>query len=467
MNGRSGQSQHGVDVYGIPFNGVDYAGVQCKGKDGSYGKGVTESELRKEVVKAKAFQPPIKYFVLATTAPRDEKIQEVARLITIEHQNLGLFSVDVLGWDEIERRLAGYVHLIEKHYPQYAPPSKQRSNSRTDTEGNQVRLAVATGDVTTALEVQPPTDEQLWEFNRALSERDISRLRKLPASLKLALSSEKISEMAILVGDEQLWLKGSNGTNQSALYWRGRGLFLKGDIAEAIPLLLSFIGREPDYFRLAEGIRNIGNAFSDAGVDDAALQILEALSSFLNNLPDSDTLKLKTLCDLVRINGRLKRVEPAISCWEKAYELAHKSFNPWREQLAYLELALIKAKFPETAHLFSDMSKITIPRILKINAQIKNRIGFCQQLLIEAYEAGDTATLLGRIYPMLEIIERHPFSFIGGVELGKLISHRLPDKNDLVNRSAFYLKKYDQQHLDVCAFDINGTIRKVNDRLWG
>ncbi len=33
LNGRSGQNQCGVDIYGTPNGGVEYYGIQCKGKD--------------------------------------------------------------------------------------------------------------------------------------------------------------------------------------------------------------------------------------------------------------------------------------------------------------------------------------------------------------------------------------------------------------------------------------------------
>ena len=78
-NGRGGQPQYGVDVFGRPSRGATYEGVQCKGKDARYGKDVTEDELRAEVEKAKKFEPRISKFTLATTAPNDQKIQAVAR----------------------------------------------------------------------------------------------------------------------------------------------------------------------------------------------------------------------------------------------------------------------------------------------------------------------------------------------------------------------------------------------------
>lgn len=121
MHGRQGQAQHGVDVYGRPDQGHEYAAVQCKGKDVYNNKEVTATELRAEVEKAKKFEPAIKHFTLATTAPNDAKIQSIARKITEHHQKKGLFDVVVMGWDEIQRRLTNYPELIDKHYPEIGP----------------------------------------------------------------------------------------------------------------------------------------------------------------------------------------------------------------------------------------------------------------------------------------------------------------------------------------------------------
>lgn len=119
MNGRGGQQQNGVDVFGQHNSTGPYHGVQCKGKDGAYGGAVTEKELRDEVDKAKGFEPKISSFVLATTAPNDAKIQKVARDITVENEKEGLFSVAVLGWDEIQLKIASYPDVVTKHYPTF------------------------------------------------------------------------------------------------------------------------------------------------------------------------------------------------------------------------------------------------------------------------------------------------------------------------------------------------------------
>jgi len=77
-NGRSGQEQHGVDVYGRPNEGSPWAGVQCNGKDNYADKKVTENELRTEVENAKSFRPALSQFILATTGPKDATVEQLA-----------------------------------------------------------------------------------------------------------------------------------------------------------------------------------------------------------------------------------------------------------------------------------------------------------------------------------------------------------------------------------------------------
>jgi len=128
-NGRPGQAQHGVDIYGRPNQKDSWAGLQCKGKDNFLGKGLTVEELRAEVENAKAFQPALSEWILATTAPRDSKVQEEARKITTRHVAEGLFSVTVWGWEEIIEQLLNFPALITKHLPQigdFDPATTQR-----------------------------------------------------------------------------------------------------------------------------------------------------------------------------------------------------------------------------------------------------------------------------------------------------------------------------------------------------
>ena len=118
-NGRQGQPQHGVDVYGRPNLGHLWAGVQCKGKDNYANKILTEDEVRVEVEKAKGFKPGLSEFIIATTGPKDSKIEELSRTITEGHLQYSLFSVHVWGWSDIVARIEDFPDVLEKHYPQF------------------------------------------------------------------------------------------------------------------------------------------------------------------------------------------------------------------------------------------------------------------------------------------------------------------------------------------------------------
>jgi tetratricopeptide (TPR) repeat protein len=103
LHGRSGQKQHGVDLYGQDRLG-GYIGVQCK----HHGSGTLikdeklVEQLQEEVDKAKGFDPPLRHFIFATTARRSVVLDEAARQLTKRHEEVGLFAVDIRCWEDLE-----------------------------------------------------------------------------------------------------------------------------------------------------------------------------------------------------------------------------------------------------------------------------------------------------------------------------------------------------------------------------
>lgn len=126
-HGRGGQGQQGVDVYGRRNGRPNYwVGIQCKLKDDS--EEVTKTELEKEVVKAKDFQPALSEFIIVTTASDDAKIQKIARRITQRHENDGLFSVEVWGWQTLESKITKYPEAMEAFHPDLTQFSRHASS---------------------------------------------------------------------------------------------------------------------------------------------------------------------------------------------------------------------------------------------------------------------------------------------------------------------------------------------------
>jgi len=100
-NGRQGQEQSGVDVFGMPFSEKEYYGIQCKGKSEYNHSQFSEAEILDEISKAENFEPKLKKFYLTTTAQNDAKIQAFVRKINIERIAKKEFEVHVFGWESI------------------------------------------------------------------------------------------------------------------------------------------------------------------------------------------------------------------------------------------------------------------------------------------------------------------------------------------------------------------------------
>lgn len=64
-NGRQGQEQNGVDIYGQP-KGAErrWHGVQCKGKNRELSARVTKEEFEEELLKAETFEPKLSHWTL-------------------------------------------------------------------------------------------------------------------------------------------------------------------------------------------------------------------------------------------------------------------------------------------------------------------------------------------------------------------------------------------------------------------
>lgn len=107
-NGRQGQAQHGVDVYGIPKGESEYYGIQCKGKSDYVNSSLTLKEVEEEISKAEQFEPPLKKFYFTTTASKDAELEKQVRQVNIDRIQNRKFEVHLYSWEDI-------VDLIEEN----------------------------------------------------------------------------------------------------------------------------------------------------------------------------------------------------------------------------------------------------------------------------------------------------------------------------------------------------------------
>lgn len=103
LYGRRGTSQRGIDIVGEDkrFNPPERSGVQCKGTETNKPREPDVDELRKDVEKAKAHDPPLKHFAFAYAGPRNPYLQDEAAKLTQTLRAQGLFEVDVYCWDDL------------------------------------------------------------------------------------------------------------------------------------------------------------------------------------------------------------------------------------------------------------------------------------------------------------------------------------------------------------------------------
>ena len=119
-HGRRGQAQQGVDIFGSP-NGdrLTVWGVQCKGKDSNYGSKANWNEVLAELAKAETFSPGLERWIFATTSPTDAILQRAARELSLQRKANGSFSVEVLGWEEIQALMVTSPEVISEFYPEH------------------------------------------------------------------------------------------------------------------------------------------------------------------------------------------------------------------------------------------------------------------------------------------------------------------------------------------------------------
>ena len=139
-NGRLGQEQYGVDVFGIPFGEDGFYGIQCKGKNEYNNNQFSKKEIDDEITKAKTFEPELKKLYFATTALNDSKIQAYVRTKNIEHIKAGLFQIHLFSWETI-------VDLIDENkqtHDWYIKSQNFKSNKsvKLTFENNQTELTI-------------------------------------------------------------------------------------------------------------------------------------------------------------------------------------------------------------------------------------------------------------------------------------------------------------------------------------
>lgn len=113
LNGRPGQQQHGVDIYGPDYVGR-MTGIQCKRYEGPLKLGVVHDEVEN----AERFDGALTTLFLATTSDPDTKLQAAVRALSEKRSASRRFGVGLLFWEDVVTGLARDHKVLASHYPQ-------------------------------------------------------------------------------------------------------------------------------------------------------------------------------------------------------------------------------------------------------------------------------------------------------------------------------------------------------------
>ena len=120
-NGRSGQKQAGVDLWGYrDRDSARLVGVQCKLK--AEGVKLTATEVHREIGLALDFKPPLQEYFIVTTAPDDVELQRIAREAVLAQKAQGRdIAISIWGWGVMQDRISGHLDAARAFDPSYGP----------------------------------------------------------------------------------------------------------------------------------------------------------------------------------------------------------------------------------------------------------------------------------------------------------------------------------------------------------
>jgi hypothetical protein len=232
--GRSGQIQHGVDIFGRD-NGK-HTGVQCKLKRDGAAIRLTVVEIDAEVAKARTFVPALDNYIIVTTAGNDTRSTDRTNSISAEHEKSGLFRVTVYGWTEIARRLQDYPDLLKKHFSSFTLRHLEETlpDAVADRVVDRLRAANSSIGATDREEPLANTPDALSQKIADALERDFASRYERALQRSMYPEMHKQDEFAALAA-EAISAAGSlsTGLRRLILFRASRAASVQGRIDDA------------------------------------------------------------------------------------------------------------------------------------------------------------------------------------------------------------------------------------------
>lgn len=119
--GRTGQKQHGVDIFGENNYG-QFSAIQCKNT-----QKIDKDVILSECEKIELFPEKIEVFYIATAVDRDVNIQNFIFQLNNERIKQNKCPVHIVFWQDIVKDLSIDTNTVKRYYPQYFSVSTDTS----------------------------------------------------------------------------------------------------------------------------------------------------------------------------------------------------------------------------------------------------------------------------------------------------------------------------------------------------
>ena len=352
-NGRQGQKQNGVDIYGKTNGGNEWTGIQCKGKDDYSKKTITEKELKEEVEKAKSFKPALSKYILATTGQRDQKVQKLAREITDDHSQEELFSVHVFFWEDILERLIEHQEILKRHFKDIFP---EKTSEFNEIKGDVCSIKNSISSLKSDIEdkVSLPIQDVSKEVLNDEYQAELVQIRELikdknPSSAIKALENLK----------DRIWLNAKPSVRYRILINQGAAYLNLHKYSDAGRLFIEALQYN------SEDEKAIENAAFGYLLLDDLIKAKEFASKVLKNNPTSSraySIILQTTSNGNEIDAFILSIPEYIKkTQDVAYVIGNIAYNKGdlQESKKWLEIA-IENEIEDTSHIKALLSSVLL-----------------------------------------------------------------------------------------------------------
>jgi hypothetical protein len=216
--GHRGEDQEVIDIFD-PSQTKPIHGGQCKLH--GYGKTIPPKEIEDEVEKAKKHASPLDHFTILTTAKKSKQADRKVAAINQDHQAKGLFTVEVLTWDQIENLLDQHPEVRD---PIYFPLAHQQATQiQSQLAALMLRVEAPSGGAEEGIDVE------------------LDAIKAEVEAHKLELAKQRTDQL-----QDRRWDKLSERQRWRLLTLRGNIHLRRGELEQAGTLFIQARKHQPD-----------------------------------------------------------------------------------------------------------------------------------------------------------------------------------------------------------------------------